>query len=335
MKILVVGDKHLSINRFELSLKYLAWLESIISTNNYDAVVYLGDDMNTHAILRSELLEEYRNHIYKITGTCLVYYVVGNHDCYKPNSMKYHAFQTLKDIPGFYVIDKVTSYRGMTFVPYLYDHTQFPTQTDRICFAHQTFLGADFGYIRPEVGVMAETVSADIIISGHVHKRQTVGKVIYPGSAYAVDMRDIDEFKGVMEFDTETYKYSFIEAPFSLWKNIHVTLGTGDETSKAINTIRDLLNTEDHWVINITGWKAEVGAFFASKEVKAALKDVKFKVNPTFLDKEKKLIQIKSSKFSDIIVEYIDRIYNGNISRDLLKKRALSVLKDVGVNNGR
>lgn len=335
MKILVVGDKHLSINRFELSLKYLAWLESIIITNNYDAIVYLGDDMNTHAILRSELLNEYKAHIQRITQRCLIYYIVGNHDCYKSNSMKYHAFQTLKDIHNFYVIDEVTHFDDITFVPYLYDHTQFPTQTARICFAHQTFLGADFGYIRPEVGVMAEAVSADIIISGHVHKRQTVGKVVYPGSAYAVDMRDIDEFKGVMEFDTETYKYSFIEAPFSLWKNIHIALGTGTETWKAINTIRDFLNTEDHWVINITGWKAEVGAFFASGEVKEALRDVKYKVNPTFLDKEKKLIQIKSSKFSDIIVEYIDRIYNGSMDKDLLKKRALSILKSVGENNGR
>ncbi len=59
----------------------------------------------------------------------------------------------------------------------MHDFTKFPRETQPICIAHQTFVGADYGYYRPDVGADADKCNAEIIISGHVHKKQEFGKV--------------------------------------------------------------------------------------------------------------------------------------------------------------
>lgn len=329
-KILFIGDPHLKITRFDLAIQFLNWVTELAVKLKPDMVVNLGDTFDTHAVVRSELLAEFKEHVETITAESINYwYVLGNHDFYKPTSSKYHALQTLKDMNNYFlVINERVDYQNMTFLPHYPDHKLFPKDTREICIAHQTFIGADYGYNRPDVGVDPAKISAEIIISGHIHMRQGFGKVIYPGTPYAQSVDDIDQFKGVMLFDTETFEQKFIQSPLPMWRGVKIDLRDGP--------ISDLeFDSKDHWVVEVTGPKAEVIAFRDSKEFKEVKKgcDVKFK--PVFTDKEKRLVQIEAVSMDKIMQEWAEKVYQGSIDKNLIVNKALEILNRVRQQNAK
>src|SRR6478736_5361700 len=120
-KILFVGDPHLKITRFELAKTFLSWLNTTIATIKPDLVVNLGDTFDTHAVVRSEIQNEFFGHVEYVCDTLGIPYVylLGNHDMFKPNDSRYHALRSFKGaIPGFTVIDEITELDGITYVPY-------------------------------------------------------------------------------------------------------------------------------------------------------------------------------------------------------------------------
>src|ERR1035437_6988255 len=128
MKVLFIGDPHLKINRFDLATKFLTWLDALIVEQKPDLVVNLGDTFDTHAVLRSEVINEFMKHVYSTINLGIPYvYLIGNHDMYRPNDSKYHAMLPYKNkIPNLHVIDSITDFMGMTFVPYQHDGKNFP-----------------------------------------------------------------------------------------------------------------------------------------------------------------------------------------------------------------
>ena len=334
-KILFIGDPHLKISRFDLSCKFLKWVGEVVEVEQPDLVVNLGDTFDTHSVLRSEILAEFKRHIKQIGKVCPYFYVLGNHDFYKPTDSKYHALETFKEMSNFKVIDKPIHIKelGLSFVPYIPNIADFPMQTEQVCIAHQTFVGADYGYYRPDVGVDADKVSADIIISGHIHKRQSFGKVIYPGTPFAQGIDDINQSKGVMLFDLETFECSFIESPLSKWKGMKFEVAQDESAISIHRQIQENITTNDHWILEIVGPRAEIVAYLDSKEVITLREKYSVRFKPEYNDKEKQMkVKIRSSSMKDILVEYVDRVYQGSIDKETLKIKALEVLSKIGIS---
>lgn len=328
MNILFVGDPHLKITRFDLALQFLAEIEEIEQREQPDLTVFLGDVFDTHAVLRAELLSEWQKYLLKDKRNRI--HILGNHEMYKPNDSKYHALQTLKKTYSNYiVVDKVCSIGNITFIPYMHFYSDFPMETKEICVAHQTFIGADYGYTNANAGVDADKVSADIIISGHVHKRQQFGKVVYPGSSFAQGINDIDQDKGVMMFDTDTYKYRFIESSLPKWRGIKLELNQICGVDDLTKSIEDYVDDVNHWIVDIEGPRAEVNSYLASKQFKKLKKYKKFRVRPKYTDIDKKIVQIKSVTASDIVIDYINTVYDGAIPKDDIRNKALELLSKV------
>lgn len=279
-------------------------------------------------MVRSEILSIFRQHVLSIVKNAPYRYVLGNHDMFKPNDSKYHALETFKDILGFDVVDSTRIDGDITYVPYIPDHRQFPKITTSICVAHQTFIGADYGYYRPDVGVDADKVNCEIIISGHIHKRQTFGKVIYPGTPFAQGIDDINQSKGLMLFDTATYDYSFIESPFTKWKGMRFELSQDTSIMQVHEAISENTNHIDQWVIEILGPKAEVLAYIDSEKLAELRLTKSIRIKPEYNDKDKQMrVKIKSSSMNQIVDEYVDRVYQGALDKDVIKSKALEVLQ--------
>lgn len=334
MKILVCGDKHLKVSRLEAGKKLLTWLSEQIKTFMPDLVVALGDDMDDHAVLRSEVLSEYRKHVDYVVRELNIpmVYVVGNHDYHKPGSTTYHALETFKGLySNLHIVDSHVKLYDMDFVPHIFDHTKFPVVSSSICFAHQTFIGADYGYIRPDVGVDASKLQCDLIISGHIHKRQQFGNVIYPGSPMANSMHDIDQTKGIILLDTETLKHDFIRSPFPIWRNIEITIdGNLDSMS---SFLQSQLNSTDNWVITVTGLKAEIAAYLQSKSFTSIVNGKSFSIKTVVTDSAKnQLVKIKSINLKDIVMEWMDKVYNGFIPKEDIKHILQSIITEVDGN---
>ena len=331
-KILFIGDPHLKINRFDLATRFLTWLNELIAKEKPDLVVNLGDTFDTHAVLRSEVLNEYMKHVYHVIGLGIPYvYLLGNHDMYKPNDSKYHALLPFKNkIDNFYVIDKTQDFMGMTFVPYQYNGANFPKQTLPICVAHQTFLGADYGPIRATEGVDATSVSGcEIIISGHIHTKSVLGSVLYVGSPFSQSASDVDQVKGITILDTDTYKTTFTECPLPMWRRLKFSFNQQQSNEACqLELTSTVAGSKDHWVIELEGHKAEIIGYLGSKEYLEAIEGVDVKVKTKFTDNEKKKLAIEAVSMEHIISEYIAKVYNGSVDKEELSTCAKNILNE-------
>jgi DNA repair exonuclease SbcCD nuclease subunit len=332
MRVLFVGDPHLKINRFDLATRFLGWLNELIAKEKPDLVVNLGDTFDTHAVLRSEVLNEYVKHVYHVLSMDIPYvYLLGNHDMYRPNDSKYHALLPFKGkIDNFHIIDKTQDFMGMTFVPYQYNGANFPRQTLPIVVAHQTFIGADYGPIRATEGVDATSIDGcEVIISGHIHTKSVLGSVLYVGSPFSQSAADVDQVKGITLLDTDTYKTTFSECPLPMWRRLVFTFdqqtGIGHLQQELANTVS---NSKDHWVVELEGPKAEIVGYLGSKEYLKVIDGVDVKVKTKFTDNEKKKVAIEAKSMEHIVSEFVVKVYNGSIDKEELLARAKDILNE-------
>lgn len=336
MKILFIGDPHLKINKLELNVRFLTWLNDLIKDKKPDLVVNLGDTFDTHAVLRSEILNEFIGHVDYVNSLTIPYvYVVGNHDMFKPNDAKYHALRPFKNKSDlFYIIDEPTDLFDISFVPYQHDLSKFPNNTKAICVAHQTFLGADYGSIVAPTGVDTATIDGcEIIISGHVHKKQLLKSnsgpdVLYVGSPFSQGASDVDQVKGITIFDTATYDQTFIQCPLPSWKKMSFIISPSNSIETIHNSIiNNIIGSKDNWVLEIEGPKPEVISYLSSNIYLEATKDISIKVKTIFTEKEKRKISIEARSLDSIISDYVSKVYNGTIDKQKLLEAAKTVLK--------
>lgn len=314
-----------------MSIDFLKWIESLVLQYKPDLVVNLGDTMPDHSIIRSEILNEFTKHLKMFTSTPYVI-IRGNHDNFKPNDSTYHALTPFKSgYKNIYIVDTVADLFGCTFIPFLCADERWPEQTNKIVFSHNTFIGADFGFKLATSGISLDDVNCDIVISGHIHKRQILQtqttQIIYPGTPYASSASDVDQEKGVMLFDTDTYKYTYIKSPFPMWKRTNIDLSVDKDTDSVLKS----LDKENHHVVVVTGPRAEVKALLASKEVATAKKNLSISFKTEFTDKvknEKKTIKVTSTSL--MVKDFISNIYTGQIDKDLLVSEAM---KYIGVSS--
>lgn len=336
-RVLFIGDMHLKINRFDLALRFLNWLNQLIEEQKPDLVINLGDSWDTHAVLRSEIACEFMAHVYKTIDKGIPYvYLLGNHDQYRPNDSKYHAMLPYKDrITNLYVVDKTQDLFGMTFVPYQVDGNTFPKQTLPICVAHQTFLGADYGPIRATEGVDPKSVrGAELIISGHIHTKSIIGdRVYYVGSPFSQSASDVDQIKGITIVETDTFRQTFHETPLPTWRRLVITVdrvNTIDIVHQLVQ--QDISGSKDHWVLELEGPKAEIVGYLGSEEYLKAINGVDIKVKTKYTDKEKKKLSIESKSMEHILSEYVSKVYNGSLSKESLLEVAKAILSESRIN---
>lgn len=338
-KVLFIGDPHLKITRFDLAKQFLSWINGVVTIHKPDLVVNLGDTFDTHAVLRSEILTEFLNHVDFVRNICPYIYLLGNHDMFKPNDNKYHALKHLKDkIEGFTIVDEVINLHEMTFVPYVHNPENFPKQSLSICVAHQTFKGADYGDITTKEGVDASSIDgADIIISGHIHKRQRLvtggAEVIYIGSPFSQSASDINQVKGVSIIDTDTYSEEFITCPLPTWRGLKYELSPTFSAEEMHEDIVHQLNDKDHWIIEITGPKSEVLGYLGSKKGKSITTSRDVKIKTVFTDREKRQVRIEALSLSQIVSDYLDKVYSGSLDKTILKSKAIEIVDQLKTNN--
>lgn len=329
-----IGDPHLRINKFSLAVQFLTWINKFIEEQKPDLVVNLGDSLDTHAVIRSETLNELMSHIYHVLDLGIPYvWLKGNHEQYTPKDSKYHALLPFKNkIANLFIVDEPQDLFGMTFIPYLADGRAFPKTTRPICIAHQTFLGADYGPVNALEGVDANTISAEIIISGHIHKKHNLGKVVYVGSPYSQDASDANQIKGISTFDTDTFEFSFTQTPMPTWKTCKLTISSevsAEDVHRALEQATADKSNNDHYLIELTGPKAEVVAYVESPKYLKLIKGLSIRLKTVFTDKERKKVSINAVSMEQIVSEFVDRVYNGSLDKDKVLQKAKEVLEQV------
>lgn len=337
-RVLFIGDPHLQINRFDLAKQFLKWLNETIRDLRPDLVVNLGDTFDTHAVLRAEILTEFVWHLEYVYAEGIPYvYLLGNHDMYKPKDAKYHALRHfVGKMRHVHIVDEVQDLFGMTFVPYQPDPSKFPKKTLPICVAHQTFIGADYGSIATKDGVDAATIEGcELVISGHIHTRHAIpprdigrASVSYPGSPFSQSSEDIDQVKGLTLFDTDTYEETFIECPLPRWRGLRYDIGQLFGVEALHTDLSSVLaESKDHWTIELNGTKTEISSYLDSEKHAKLVNGVDVTFIPKYTDKEKRKLRIEARSMNQIVSDYIAKVYSGSLDKDLLRTKALDLIK--------
>lgn len=208
-----MGDPHPQLSNLEDLGKVVDLAASMGKEKGIDTLIVLGDMFHTHAVVRLEVIHFWRKKLSEASSAfSRILLLVGNHDMIgdKQREGAVSALDVLKDIPNVKVIDSAQSLDGVGFVPYMSDDKAFLETCNGLgtetIVCHQTFDGSQFenGFYAPE-GIDQNLLKAKLVVSGHIHKTQKIGKVFYPGTPKWDTMSDANEEKGVWYFDGESF----------------------------------------------------------------------------------------------------------------------------------
>lgn len=258
MKIGLRADAHFSLNssivlgsqdslhgRLDLLIKSFEWSYGIFQDRKVDAIVDLGD-----------LVESYNLRAEEITALSLAlsynpgiqeYDILGNHER-KSKSGEINSIEFLENIDGHTVVKEISQdlLEDVTFIPYgQYSEEDLEDlKSTKIAFSHIDIFGADTGGWSLKSGVSPEflTKKFKLTINGHIHNGSWVikDKILNIGaiSGQNFSSKIINWKPSIGILDTDTLEVELIENPYSLnfYSKSFSTLKEVVEFSKKLKT---------------------------------------------------------------------------------------------------
>ena len=326
MSILCVGDVHIQVSNLRIIEQLTSKLLSMIDTHNPDIVVLMGDILHSHERLHTTCFN-YATHL--ISSLCKkkkTYILVGNHD-YINNSQfltTNHWMNCFKTYDNCIIVDKVHKIRigekEIVLCPYVPDG-RFTEALDTIddwkecdyILAHQLLDGAKMGAIVAE-GVEKWNDEYPMLISGHIHDKQTISKNIYYTGSCAQHAFGESLDKTVLLLNLCNDEYKEIDLQLPKKKILYIEYLDIDGLDI------DSLDEEIQYKISIDGEYTDFISFKKSTKYKKLISrgvKVVFKQKKKTIEKNKDKItkNIKDNNgmsFSDILLSLVSE------DRDLL-----------------
>jgi len=195
-------------------LDFINWFcDYVRAAGDIDCVGFLGDwNENRSALNISTLNYSYQGAKLLNELGIPVFFIIGNHDLYHRNTREVHSVIPFAEFDNFVLIEEPTVikeiYGEALFAPYLFHH-EYPALVKYnnipVWFGHFEFKGFEVtGYgMKMPTGPEAKDFSGpSYIFSGHFHKRQVDGNVIYTGNIMPMDFGDAGDIeRGLMIYD--------------------------------------------------------------------------------------------------------------------------------------
>jgi DNA repair exonuclease SbcCD nuclease subunit len=208
------------------NLEYIDWLVGIIKKEQPSHIAFLGDFFENRNAINVRTLNHALEGCRRLNELGIpTFFIVGNHDLYHRSNRNIFSTDTFNDLKNFILISEpVKLSKDWYAAPYLF-RDEYPAQvadinSHRYVMGHFEFrnfvvTGADR---KMEHGPDAAAFSKpDYIFSGHFHKRQAHGNVIYIGNTFPTNFGDAgDSSRGCAVFDVEkndVYFHDWQDAP--------------------------------------------------------------------------------------------------------------------------
>jgi DNA repair exonuclease SbcCD nuclease subunit len=224
LKILRLGDPHVKPSNVDESDRIMEMVLYLAKKYKVDRIEILGDLFHTHAVLRIEVLEFWTKWLSTFSHEFPTIAIVGNHDQPGDHNLESHSLSVFKtlNIENLVIVDKPTQIGIYGYLPYQHGHERFAKSVRKLAdsgakvlVCHQTLGGVQYenGFYAPDtIDPAAIGFSFNVVISGHIHKRQIIKAgnidIVYPGTARWDTISDANEQKGITiyEHDDETGK---------------------------------------------------------------------------------------------------------------------------------
>jgi DNA repair exonuclease SbcCD nuclease subunit len=223
IKLLKVGDPHVTLSNLEEARSLIRFIAKTAKEEGVDYIVLFGDLFHTHSVLRMEVLAAWYEMVCDLLRASRVIIMEGNHD--QPGSKELEGKMSAVRILGqmvegarpfyhaeLFIVSAPEVIAGIGFAPYTSDAEKFYQWSEALyadgaehtLCCHQTFEGSQFdnGMYAPG-GLDPKRVRQAQIVSGHIHKQQAFGNVIYIGSPKWDSAVDAEQEKGIWLVEAE------------------------------------------------------------------------------------------------------------------------------------
>lgn len=209
MKSIYIGDPHVQISNLDESEDLMHFIVDQALKHQPDQIVILGDLFHNFAIVRTEILDFWKDWLDTISEAGKLIVLIGNHDLANSGNDKYksnalNVFNLMKK-RNLHIVEYPQVHGPIGYVSYMHDQEEFvkianalKDQGAKVLVCHQDWNGSQYesGYFAPG-GVDPDRLDYPLIIGGHIHKRQRFGKVILPGTSRWLTASDANEPKGL------------------------------------------------------------------------------------------------------------------------------------------
>ena len=279
MKVIAIGDPHFRVENVKEVDIFIQKILELISRENPDFVVVLGDVLHTHERIHTIPLNKAYEFIKGISQLTKVYVLVGNHDFIQNQQFltTNHWMNGMKEWKNVTIVDTVieSEDKKFLFCPYTPNGrflealtlSSIPFASKLAIFAHQEFMGCKMGAIDSIDGDVWDP-SYPQIISGHIHSNQRPQpNIYYPGSSMQIAFGESENnIIPIFEFDHDRL-LQMKEIDLGMTRKKIVYKDVSDVSSYVIPS-----SDEAEVKLTIQGTKEELKAFQKSDTYKTILK---------------------------------------------------------------
>ena len=306
-RLLVVGDPHFKVsNSLETQQFCDQLLETVRGRKNFDAVVILGDTLDTHEKIHLQPFYRVTKLLESLTSIIKVFLLIGNHDRMNNNVFltDEHPFLPMKWMKNLVIIDDITSENGILFIPYIptgrltegLEKRKIDPKKYRCVFSHQEYKGCQMGGKISQIGDIWRE-DWPINFSGHIHQFQQVQEnLYYLGTPFQHSYSDKED-KGVWSIELEKNSFEMEKISLQIIKKKSFQVDVND-----LNTLQIPDNSLVR--INITGSQEMIRKMMSSREMKKKLSgcDINFR----FLEEKKPRVK-GNFNFINLLKERLSR----------------------------
>lgn len=307
---IIVGDPHAKRGNGPEIRLLTEKLTELVKKEDAEYVVILGDLAHDHAVMHLQAWQSICYMMQELSELTKVYYIVGNHDML--NNTQYltdnHFFKVFDGMHNIAIIDRPTLVGKTAFIPYvpngmfnkafnsLLESCSVDVDDVRLVFAHQEFKGCKMGAIESKDGDEWPE-NYPLVVSGHIHEKQHLGNVYYPGSPYQTAFGD-NQKKTVEIVTTTDDEINFMPVDLGMPEKI-----TKNLTAEQLKKFKK--SDDNHYRINLVDTTENITKIKKTKKYKDLQKVVKIVTKPT--DKVKVIkTETKQKGFRNILIEIID-----------------------------
>ena len=339
-KILGFTDVHLgkrgnSRTHNQDVLDFLAWALEVGREKGCEYACFLGDWHDDRTKLDARTLNYSQKALELINDQDYLkktWFIVGNHDLFYRHHRNTHSVPHAGPLNKIQVIREPHQEDDLLFLPYLFPHEydkHLKGTNAKFVFGHLELKGfiitGSSNYMMPS-GPEAESFSGPrMILSGHFHKRQARGNIVYIGNAFPMDFGDVgDTARGVAILDTDAQEdndlIEFVDWP-DCPQYIRCDLSAVLEDSSVLAKKARVRCTMD---INVTYEEAAYikEKFMTKYELREfQLEDPQMEEQRLALgDDELAMKEVKVGNMDDVLLEMLEEVTAPGIDNDVLQR---------------
>lgn len=217
------GLKSNSLQHNQDCANFVEWFIATAKAEGCETCFFLGDYNHHRASINIQTLQFGLRSLERLSESFEnVYFIAGNHDLFYRDKRDVHSVEWAKHLPNVTIIDRWFEQGDVVIAPWLVgeDWRQLEHKRGKYLFGHfelpHFILNAMIEM--PDHGELQTTHLAqfEYVFSGHFHKRQQKGNVVYIGNAFPHNYSDVsDDDRGMMilEWDGKPEFKAWPDAP--------------------------------------------------------------------------------------------------------------------------